>query len=139
MADETDSKSVAGNRVWVQVPPPAPNALFFGKGRFFVFRLREKYNAVKIEKKEPFESLQTATFAVACLEGFEPPTYWFVASHSIRLSYRHIVSHNMIYYITNKSLCQAFLSKKSDFFEFVGIARNFGIFPIENFYGMLNY
>ena len=27
---------------------------------------------------------------LACLEGLEPPTYWFVASHSIRLSYRHI-------------------------------------------------
>ena len=24
LADETDSKSVAGNGVWVQVPPPAP-------------------------------------------------------------------------------------------------------------------
>ncbi len=23
MADDADSKSVAGNRVWVQVPPPA--------------------------------------------------------------------------------------------------------------------
>ncbi len=29
-------------------------------------------------------------FTVACLEGLEPPTYWFVASHSIQLSYRHI-------------------------------------------------
>ena len=28
---------------------------------------------------------------LACLEGFEPPTYWFVASHSIQLSYKHIV------------------------------------------------
>ena len=28
---------------------------------------------------------------MACLEGFEPPTYWFVASHSIQLSYKHIV------------------------------------------------
>ena len=27
---------------------------------------------------------------LACLEGFEPPTFWFVAKHSIRLSYRHI-------------------------------------------------
>ena len=27
---------------------------------------------------------------LACLEGFEPPTYWFVASHSIQLSYKHI-------------------------------------------------
>ena len=30
------------------------------------------------------------TIFVACLEGFEPPTFWFVAKHSIRLSYRHI-------------------------------------------------
>ena len=27
--------------------------------------------------------------ALACLEGFEPPTFWFVAKHSIRLSYKH--------------------------------------------------
>ena len=27
MADEADSKSVAGNRVWVQVPPPALNKI----------------------------------------------------------------------------------------------------------------
>ena len=25
MVDVTDSKSVPGNRVWVRVPPPAPN------------------------------------------------------------------------------------------------------------------
>ena len=25
MADDADSKSVGGNTVWVQVPPPAPN------------------------------------------------------------------------------------------------------------------
>ena len=25
---------------------------------------------------------------VARLEGLEPPTYWFVASHSIQLSYK---------------------------------------------------
>ena len=33
---------------------------------------------------------------MACLKGLEPPTYWFVASHSIQLSYRHIVSTNDI-------------------------------------------
>ena len=27
-----------------------------------------------------------------CLEGFEPATFWFVAKHSIRLSYRHMLS-----------------------------------------------
>ncbi len=26
------------------------------------------------------------------LEGLEPPTYWFVASHSIQLSYSRILS-----------------------------------------------
>ena len=31
-----------------------------------------------------------------CLKGLEPPTYWFVASHSIQLSYRHICSTNNI-------------------------------------------
>ena len=28
--------------------------------------------------------------SLARREGLEPPTYWFVASHSIRLSYRRI-------------------------------------------------
>ncbi len=27
---------------------------------------------------------------MARLEGFEPPTFWFVAKHSIQLSYRRI-------------------------------------------------
>ena len=27
---------------------------------------------------------------MACPEGFEPATFWFVAKHSIRLSYRRI-------------------------------------------------
>ncbi len=34
--------------------------------------------------------LTSPDFVTACLEGFEPPTFWFVAKHSIRLSYRHM-------------------------------------------------
>ena len=32
------------------------------------------------------------------LEGLEPPTYWFVASHSIQLSYRRIYIKIMRYW-----------------------------------------
>ena len=44
---------------------------------------------------------------MACLEGFEPPTYWFVASHSIQLSYRR-VPLNVLYNITFRLICQYF-------------------------------
>ncbi len=38
MADVTDSKSVGGDTVWVQVPPPAPNKQLASRGcRLFVF------------------------------------------------------------------------------------------------------
>ncbi len=37
---------------------------------------------------------------MACLEGLEPPVSWFVAKHSIRLSYRHSLVHNIAYYST---------------------------------------
>ena len=42
-------------------------------------------------------------------KGLEPPTYWFVASHSIQLSYRRtfeIYLFNGIYYTTFIKLCQ---------------------------------
>ena len=31
------------------------------------------------------------SFILVRLKGFEPPTYWFVASHSIQLSYSRIL------------------------------------------------
>ena len=37
MADDADSKSVAGNRVWVQVPPPAVLKLVF-YGLLFIYK-----------------------------------------------------------------------------------------------------
>ena len=33
---------------------------------------------------------------LARLEGLEPPTYWFVASHSIQLSYKRITLNSFI-------------------------------------------
>ena len=36
--------------------------------------------------KRGWYPLDTILFCLACLEGLEPPTFWFVAKHSIRLS-----------------------------------------------------
>lgn len=32
------------------------------------------------------------SFVLVRLKGFEPPTFWFVAKHSIQLSYQRICS-----------------------------------------------
>ncbi len=40
MADDADSKSVAGNRVWVQVPPPAVLKLVFTGFYLYITRRR---------------------------------------------------------------------------------------------------
>ena len=37
---------------------------------------------------------------MARLEGFEPPTFWFVAKHSIQLSYSRICSLELSYNTT---------------------------------------
>ena len=43
--------------------------------------------AAKLKKKHQPEGW---CFFLVRLKGFEPPTYWFVASHSIQLSYSRI-------------------------------------------------
>ena len=47
-----------------------------------------------IKKDECSYSVSNAirTLAMVRLKGFEPPTYWFVASHSIQLSYSRLLS-----------------------------------------------
>lgn len=57
MADATDSKSVDGDIVWVQVPPPAPlvpESLFSDSGYFFVLF----YNPNRIEQEKRESSVQ---------------------------------------------------------------------------------
>ncbi len=54
------------------------------------------------------------------LEGLEPPTYWFVASHSIQLSYSRIPSHRQLdYFSTTDGKMQVF------FFIFLFFLYNF--------------
>ena len=50
-------------------------------------------------RKKTGLGLTSPDFITACLEGFEPPTFWFVAKHSIRLSYRYMRSneHEILY------------------------------------------
>ena len=50
MADETDSKSVVSNGVWVQVPPPAPNQKSCAEmyKTSFIFQKFYKYSKVKL-------------------------------------------------------------------------------------------
>ena len=56
----------------------------------------------KLQNKEKPAVRELLTAGVARLEGLEPPTYWFVASHSIQLSYkrifdcRNIIPHSRI-------------------------------------------
>lgn len=46
---------------------------------------------------------------VARRKGFEPPTFWFVAKHSIRLSYRRVYQHKQ--YTTAFQKKQAYFLK----------------------------
>ena len=48
-------------------------------------RETQSFNSSKKRK-----STAIAVLFLARLEGLEPPTYWFVASHSIQLSYKRI-------------------------------------------------
>ena len=52
---------------------------------------------------------------MACLEGLEPPVSWFVAKHSIRLSYRHMLfqQHEILYQRRRKMSIPNYLKFKS--------------------------
>ena len=51
MADEADSKSVASNGVWVQVPPPAPKSTGPDKSLVDFFTLKKFFFTYLIKNK----------------------------------------------------------------------------------------
>ena len=66
------------------------------------------------------------------LEGLEPPTYWFVASHSIQLSYSRIPSYRQLdYFSTVSGQMQAPFLRKAAFFSFSFSIGYFDPYPPE--------
>ena len=54
-------------------------------------------------------------------KGLEPLTYWFVASHSIQLSYRRIALKRLSILAQAKEKCKSFFSKNGIFFQYIPI------------------
>ena len=54
-------------------------------------------------------------------KGLEPLTYWFVASHSIQLSYRRIALKRLSILAQAETKCKPFFSKIGIFFQHLSI------------------
>ena len=76
--------------------------------RIIILKTRNPTKMVKQKARKPiqFPCLMLKPYiSLARREGLEPPTYWFVASHSIQLSYRRILfSSNCLYIIPHLTI-----------------------------------
>ena len=69
-----------------------------------------------IKKEATFDN-KSCFFFVARLKGLEPLTYWFVASHSIQLSYKRIWDEKDYLFHRRKVYYHIFLEKSREIFN----------------------
>ena len=72
------------------------------------------------KKTKSLEPVTVQDFSLARQEGLEPPTFWFVAKHSIRLSYWRICFCQSILSQTSRNV-KSFFAKRAKFVQKISL------------------